>query len=115
MRWSVTPRRRGSAGRATEGCAGGRKLSCCVSFSFPADTAIFGVFQNYTTFGELLTNAVRSGKIAPLACRLPLRNQSLDFCVARANLRWAIPELAHPRAVLIIQHRKSGVGLPQHF
>src|SRR5260370_28103925 len=111
MRWSVTPRRRGSAGRATEGCAGGRKLSCCVSFSFPADTAIFGVFQNYTTFGELLTNAVGSGKIAPLARLLPLGNQSLDFCVAVANVR-AIPEAAQPRAVVIIPHRKNGIQSP---
>src|SRR5947209_1255905 len=52
------------------------------SFAFPADAAVPTIFENYTTIGEFLTDAIGGSEVAAFAGGLAVRDQLFDICVA---------------------------------
>ena len=92
------------------------KLCWCpsASFSFPADSAIAGIFKNYAAPGELLADAVGLGEIAALPGSLALRHQRFNFRVGRPGGGVGQAECVEFFRVIIMQHGKNQVEGFEH-
>src|SRR5216683_2841914 len=90
LRGRLNLRRRGLAGDRP-----GRKFwgidGCyCASFAFPADASVLIIFENYTTIGEFLADAIGGSEVAALAGRLAFGDQFFDFGIAQGVGAFAV-------------------------
>src|SRR5260370_28270317 len=85
VRGRLNLRRRGLAGgRPGRKFCGARGCSCD-SFAFPADASVLIIFENYTTIGEFLADAVGGGEVSALAGGLAGGYEVFDFGVAEGG------------------------------
>src|SRR6266478_2831085 len=90
LRGRLNLRRRGLAGDrpgrkfwGTDGC-------CCASFASPADASVPIIFENYTTFGEFLADAIGGSEVAALAGCVALGDAFFDFGIAQGVGAFAV-------------------------
>src|SRR5690348_12167879 len=79
-----------------------------MSFAFPADAAVFGVFDKYTTFGEFPADTVGGGEVAALASGLAVSDELFDFRIVGACSR-GVTESFELDCVVIGHDRKNAV------
>src|SRR5207248_333527 len=79
------------------------------SLAFPADAAIFGVLNKYTTIREFFADAVGGGEIPPFLCGVALRDKPVDFCILRSALRAAVSERTKLFAVIVFHDGEDSV------
>src|SRR5579862_3151492 len=98
-------RRRGSDAVRKEKLVEPAGAIVCVSFAFPADASVLTIFQNYTMFREFFADFVAFCKVPPLPCRLPFRNQGLDFRVQYPSI-CSVPQFLQFLLIGIGDHRE---------
>src|SRR5271157_3694404 len=81
------------------------------SFAFPADAAVLGIFQKYTTLGEFLADAIAGRKIAALARGLALGDEFLDRCVAQPAGGIGIAKCLQLFRVVVFEHGEHAVKI----
>src|SRR5271157_2488047 len=81
------------------------------SFAFPADAAVLGIFQKYTTLGELLADAIAGGKIVALARGLARGDEFFDCCVAQSAGNIRIAKSLQLFRVVVFEHGEHAVKI----
>src|SRR5712664_4120061 len=81
LRGRLNLRRRGLAGDRPGRKFWGARGCSCDSFAFPADASVLIIFENYTTIGEFLADAIGRSEVAAFTGGVAFRDSFFDFGV----------------------------------